>query len=434
MRQAQQETANTRSPIAARREHLASAEVIDWLVCFTSLLSLLLITQLGAVGALFFLLPWSLIVAKDPLRAFEAMARNAWLLVLPIFALTSVLWSDYPSATLRSAIQFLLTIIIGVLAGSCIRPRIFLSALFSALTCITVISVFSELDALLQDAGRVNLRGVFESKNQMATCAVLLSLTALAIVFDRMQFIILRFTAGTCFFLAIFAVYAANSAGSTVCIAPAVLAVGFTAILSKLATQTRAAILIGCVFIVLPTVVAAAMSLADPTAILDALGKDSTLTGRTELWANARALWDERPVLGYGYQAFWQVGNPKAEELWFVNNVDSGAGFHFHNLYLNTAVDLGMLGVFIVIALTLITAIRLCLAILDRPSAPQFFAAGLVVYLMLISFMEVLQTYQFHIATVLFYCSWCYLTPGTTLSRQDAPLRAVPEKCDAVFG
>ena len=40
-------------------------------------------------------------------------------------------------------------------------------------------------------------------------------------------------------------------------------------------------------------------------SFLGAFGKDATLTGRTEIWAQARVAWDENPILGVGYQQFW---------------------------------------------------------------------------------------------------------------------------------
>jgi exopolysaccharide production protein ExoQ len=79
-------------------------------------------------------------------------------------------------------------------------------------------------------------------------------------------------------------------------------------------------------------------------AILAATGKDITLTGRTDLWRIGLEQIAERPWLGTGYQAFWQPGNPEAEHLWRAFGIASRTGFHFHNLYLSNAVEIGIPG------------------------------------------------------------------------------------------
>jgi exopolysaccharide production protein ExoQ len=79
--------------------------------------------------------------------------------------------------------------------------------------------------------------------------------------------------------------------------------------------------------------------------ILSATGKDITLTGRTDLWRVPRWMRSpNRPWLGHGYQAFWRIGNPEAEHLWRAFGIESRSGFHFHNLYLSNAVEIGMIG------------------------------------------------------------------------------------------
>jgi O-antigen ligase len=46
--------------------------------------------------------------------------------------------------------------------------------------------------------------------------------------------------------------------------------------------------------------------LANYNTFMFALGKDPTMTGRTVLWAGLLHLVMQRPLLGYGYMAFWQ--------------------------------------------------------------------------------------------------------------------------------
>jgi O-antigen ligase len=71
------------------------------------------------------------------------------------------------------------------------------------------------------------------------------------------------------------------------------------------------------------------------------IGKDPTLTGRTELWAYVNYYISERPVLGWGLYAFWASANPAAEEIW------SEVGWtppHAHNGLLEMLLEVGIVG------------------------------------------------------------------------------------------
>jgi exopolysaccharide production protein ExoQ len=78
--------------------------------------------------------------------------------------------------------------------------------------------------------------------------------------------------------------------------------------------------------------------------ILSAIGRDITLTGRTDYW---RLILDEafdRPWLGYGYNAFW-VGDWKGEvaDVWrFLQDGDEPP--HPHNGFLYTGLNVGLVG------------------------------------------------------------------------------------------
>jgi exopolysaccharide production protein ExoQ len=85
------------------------------------------------------------------------------------------------------------------------------------------------------------------------------------------------------------------------------------------------------------------------SAVLSSLGKDKTLTGRTDLWKVAFDQIDDQPLTGDGFGAFWRPGNPKAEVLWAEFGITNKMGFHFHDTYLQTSVDLGIFGCAILI-------------------------------------------------------------------------------------
>jgi hypothetical protein len=114
---------------------VVSPDLVSWLVCFTSL-SLQLLMELSwrfnltFAFVLGFLLPWAVVISRQPNSTVHALLTNWALLMLPILAVMSTISSNYPDATLRAGIQYLVTIVIGVVAGSCIKPKVFMSAFF----------------------------------------------------------------------------------------------------------------------------------------------------------------------------------------------------------------------------------------------------------------------------------------------------------------
>jgi O-antigen ligase len=71
------------------------------------------------------------------------------------------------------------------------------------------------------------------------------------------------------------------------------------------------------------------------------LGRNSSLTGRTELWAAAWAAIMKRPVLGYGFDSFWASLQGEALDVrigagWLAQRSDNG--------YLDLGLGLGIVG------------------------------------------------------------------------------------------
>ena len=84
-----------------------------------------------------------------------------------------------------------------------------------------------------------------------------------------------------------------------------------------------------------------------PDPVLEILGKDATLTGRTELWALVVDKIYERPIAGWGYFAFWGSANPVANAIsaqlgW------GGAVPTAHNALLEMLVEVGVIGTILI--------------------------------------------------------------------------------------
>jgi O-antigen ligase len=93
-------------------------------------------------------------------------------------------------------------------------------------------------------------------------------------------------------------------------------------------------------------------------SLLLAIGKDSTLTGRTVMWSNAITAGLERPWLGWGFRAFWLGEEGPAGQV-AANRFMVLAG-HGHNSFLDIWLGTGFVGLFLVLLLLGRTLKNLC--------------------------------------------------------------------------
>ena len=78
-------------------------------------------------------------------------------------------------------------------------------------------------------------------------------------------------------------------------------------------------------------------------ALVTGLGKDPTLSGRTTIWTSAIAEINQKPLVGYGYSAFWTEDNPAARRI--GDALYPGFyTYHSHNGFLDILLNLGWLG------------------------------------------------------------------------------------------
>jgi O-antigen ligase len=78
-------------------------------------------------------------------------------------------------------------------------------------------------------------------------------------------------------------------------------------------------------------------------AALAVLGKDATLTGRTNIWQGVMFEIHKRPLLGYGYGAVWDDKSGWGPVYWITKIAGFRAG-HAHNSWLEQWLGLGVAG------------------------------------------------------------------------------------------
>jgi O-antigen ligase len=89
-----------------------------------------------------------------------------------------------------------------------------------------------------------------------------------------------------------------------------------------------------------------ALVVLQPDFLFGLLGKDVTLTGRTEIWDAVMGSIAKRPLLGYGYQAFW-LGF-KGESYRIILTVTWALG-QAQNGFLDVTLEMGVIGLSVVL-------------------------------------------------------------------------------------
>ena len=128
--------------------------------------------------------------------------------------------------------------------------------------------------------------------------------------------------------------------------------------------------------------------------LLEALGKDPSLTGRTEIWDSLMRKVADRPWTGYGYGAFWgRIGESvpaywvRKETGWIVPSA--------HNGWIDLLVQLGWPGTLLVGALMAVTALIAVLRSAGSGVREGWWALGLMAAFGVLSLSEsILMAHQ----------------------------------------
>lgn len=359
---------------------LISPGVLSILACAT-LGALIASSVAGTLGAAAFAMLTGMLFAASPLTSARDLLRYWPLLLLPVLAIASTIWSDSPERSMRAGLQLMLTFIAAILISRRISASSMILTLLAGFTIICLLIVPDIPRALLS---RLPLySALLGSKNQVAFASHILVALSLAVAADSQQRLLVRLLTPLPFALGLVILLLAQSAGALTSLALTLLTFPAFLIIARVNITVRLAIVVlvlfcaGVAVAFLPDLIAAWNDFQ-----VNVLKKDLTLTGRTYLWDFAARLSAERPWLGRGYYAFWRHGNIDAEGLWRWGGIASRSGFNFHNAYIEMQVDLGRIGLVLLLAtmgaITVLTAVR---QIMKPSTTGAFFLSYLMIIL-----------------------------------------------------
>jgi exopolysaccharide production protein ExoQ len=192
------------------------------------------------------------------------------------------------------------------------------------------------------------LIGVFPHKNVLGQRMLLLAIAAAVIALAPRGQAVLRAVAIAALVLSLVLLSAALSATAVVLAAMALpLTIVLLALWRPAARVRGLRTALACGFMAgIPLVLLVLLNGfgIDPIGdTLAALGKERTLTGRTQIWAAGNEAIANAPLLGTGAGNFWQLDNNMAVQLADRFN-RSGDRFFFHNGWYEVTVQLGLVG------------------------------------------------------------------------------------------
>jgi exopolysaccharide production protein ExoQ len=381
---------------------------IVWLVFFLSMTAMLAGNARGSTGAYAFLALWMVLggcYARASLRALTAFG-GIWL--FPGFALLSTVWSQAPGSTLRFSAEYAATVGCAILAAAQLTPRQLISALMCCLLLTAILSIAFGTNLVDPLTGVTTFVGLFESKNMLGFFVSVMLLGSLATMLDTRQPTMFRVLGLLALGVEAPLLVMTRSGTSelTGVLGSCVLIANL--LVSRLSRFGRARLLFAGLVILLPSVAfLGATGDGVHDFIVHVMGKNTTLTGRTDLWRYAATLIPRHPLAGIGFQAFWNHENLEAEGLWRQYHVLSRMGFHFHSTYVEAAVELGYAGAALLTATLLAVLAGVVRWSWRTGSVAASFFVALMAIMLIRSFVEVDVMFQFQIGTfLLFVAAW----------------------------
>jgi exopolysaccharide production protein ExoQ len=365
---------------------------VAWLCCAVSLAFIQSVPTIPAIIMLGSALLYS---GLYPLQAQRALFWNFLPWMLPLFGALSVVWSDQPLLSARAAAQIGITTFIAILFAQSLQAYRYVAVLMYAFLASIVASQYEA--------------GIFGAKNSFGLAVALAMLASFWVMLDSKQPKITRFVALGALVGAPPLLVAADSEGAMLGAGVALLASFVPFLLRRMTVNARISFILISAVVVLAGLGVAFLSVDNLfEMLLLSIGKDTSLTGRTLLWSYARDVIANHPLGGLGLQAFWVEGNRAAEQFWAFFYIYTRTGFHFHDLWLEIGVELGLIGIFLAAGTVITVVFNVLRWVLRDPQPEGCFFLGFVAFVMLRTIGEVELFIQFALMPMIFLGAYYY--------------------------
>jgi exopolysaccharide production protein ExoQ len=302
-----------------------------------------------------------------------ALLRANWAILLYFsFCLLSVIWSDFPGVAFKHWIKAIGDLVMVLIVVTDSQPLAALKRFFSRTgfillpASLLLIKYFPGLGRSYDPwFGNIIEKGVTLGKNQLGVITLVLSLAAVWQVLTLLQAGKMpgrsRHLLAQGVLLA-FGVRLLSGADSATSLACFVVGTGLMFTTNPPIIRRQPAAVHALVFALLLTA-GFALSLGGEKAAVGALGRNTTLTGRTDIWKLVLPM-APNALVGAGFESFWL--GPRLEKLWAALPI-----LHLneaHDGYIEVYLNLGWVGLSL-IGLLLINSYRRGVAAFRRDPA-----------------------------------------------------------------
>jgi exopolysaccharide production protein ExoQ len=266
------------------------------------------------------------------------MTRDRFNTMLIGVVVMSVLWSAAPAVTSVRIIALIGTTLFGLYLATRYSLREQLQLLAWTFGIAIVLSLLFAIVipkyGIMSGIHAGKWRGIFTHKNALGKSMVLSGLVFLLLALDQQKN---KFLCWGGLLLSIFLLVISQSSSA---IATLLIIFG-TFVVIRMVRLPYLLMVPTLLLLIIVGIFANFWLTSNTTALLGSIGKDATLTGRTDLWpAVLDKIW-ERPWLGYGYSGFWGNWDSESVYIWRVTGWDPP---NAHNGMLDILLDLGLLG------------------------------------------------------------------------------------------
>jgi exopolysaccharide production protein ExoQ len=271
-------------------------------------------------------------------RALLLIAREKWVFALVLLAILSVSWTQAPELTPRRLYSLAGTTIVGIYLAVRydFKQQMKLLAWAMAIAIVTSI-LFALLLPRYGVMGGLHIgdwRGIYLHKNVLGKIMTL-SICIFTLLLREPQPKRRWLWTGLGFSWVLVLLTSSSSAlVNSIALTLLVFILSIIGWRNKLLIPASSLLLLG----------AGGLSVwisSSTSAIFGLLGKDATLTGRTELWPAVSRMIGQHPLWGYGYSGFWNGRLSDAALVWRSVRWEVP---HSHNGYLDLGLDLGLVG------------------------------------------------------------------------------------------
>lgn len=315
------------------------------------------IVTLAVFGGLYAFTGWSL--WRDCAKAMRVASRDYLVWGLTAIALASLLWSGQPLTSAQKSIALLGTSAFGLLIAVrfTFAQQIRILGISLAIICGLSIAVALALPTygLHGDDMQGAWRGVFSHKNDlghmMSLAVIVFAVEATVPGAHRWPRVL-----GIALAFAVMVL----SQSMTSCVSSLIILVCVIGWASAMRCGIRARDALFVLISVLLVGIVLMLSCGDYVdslidTMLDGVGRDRTLTGRSDLWDACMDKVELRPLLGYGFGTFWLGWSGPSADIWALIPWEPP---NAHNGLMDLALQVGVVGLVLYLLGYLMACVR----------------------------------------------------------------------------